>query len=359
MWNRVKRLFAKPRQDQQAEQSVLFNTYGTVLPSPPRTFAQQTLAERDIRDPELVEHLRGFVGYVASRGNKEMTTTRYHLMRHIERVQYHVSMQVPAGSLDAFTAWAVQANAVVFVPDGSIRDPWHRVLIDANGVTDGTARIPYPLDAVERQSRTEMELDGRGIHVVRSLSPVVGVDEVRLRDAAEVAGRVRALLVVSTFAESVRDNDPIPMERMREVLPGAFDHLTPVESAFLADPSDAQAVNQLGWRYESLALLAWALGIEPEIPFPSSICDVANLARTLLDAATSGDLDRARLRTGGEILDALDFHYRLHWAIREADLGHRPPLDNVVPGVVVERHYALNWLVRFEDAAWDDVDTPT
>ncbi|WP_394816959.1 DUF4272 domain-containing protein [Streptomyces lonegramiae] len=25
----------------------------------------------------------------------------------------------------------------------------------------------------------------------------------------------------------------------------------------------------------------------------------------------------------------------------------------------MERHYALNWLVRFEDSAWDEVDTPT
>ncbi|MCO6561396.1 MAG: DUF4272 domain-containing protein, partial [Gilliamella sp.] len=24
-----------------------------------------------------------------------------------------------------------------------------------------------------------------------------------------------------------------------------------------------------------------------------------------------------------------------------------------------ERHYALNWLTNFENADWDDVDTPT
>jgi hypothetical protein len=28
-------------------------------------------------------------------------------------------------------------------------------------------------------------------------------------------------------------------------------------------------------------------------------------------------------------------------------------------GVVAERHHALNWLVCFGDADWDDVDTPT
>ncbi len=28
-------------------------------------------------------------------------------------------------------------------------------------------------------------------------------------------------------------------------------------------------------------------------------------------------------------------------------------------GVVFERHHALNWLTRFGDAEWDDVETPT
>ena len=28
-------------------------------------------------------------------------------------------------------------------------------------------------------------------------------------------------------------------------------------------------------------------------------------------------------------------------------------------GVIYERHYALNWLFCFEQADWDDVDTPT
>jgi len=27
--------------------------------------------------------------------------------------------------------------------------------------------------------------------------------------------------------------------------------------------------------------------------------------------------------------------------------------------VLMERHRALNWLVRFQHAGWDEVDTPT
>ena len=40
-------------------------------------------------------------------------------------------------------------------------------------------------------------------------------------------------------------------------------------------------------------------------------------------------------------------------------LDETDPPAGLEPGVVKERHHTLNWLVRFEDADWDDVDTPT
>jgi hypothetical protein len=40
-------------------------------------------------------------------------------------------------------------------------------------------------------------------------------------------------------------------------------------------------------------------------------------------------------------------------------LKKTPVPANLNDGVLQERHHALNWLVRFEDREWDDVDTPT
>ncbi|KHM90147.1 DUF4272 domain-containing protein, partial [Xanthomonas vesicatoria] len=65
------------------------------------------------------------------------------------------------------------------------------------------------------------------------------------------------------------------------------------------------------------------------------------------------------LRPLPELLDALDLHLRLHWAVRQAGHTHQAPPADLVAGVVYERHYALNWLLHFEDADWDEVDTPT
>jgi hypothetical protein len=65
------------------------------------------------------------------------------------------------------------------------------------------------------------------------------------------------------------------------------------------------------------------------------------------------------LRPTAEILDLLDLTYRAHWRMREAARSQEPPPEGWDAGVLQERHYALNWLIRFEDAAWDEVDTPT
>jgi hypothetical protein len=135
--------------------------------------------------------------------------------------------------------------------------------------------------------------------------------------------------------------------------------LTPGEKRFLETPAPAQQdiVNH-AWRYEALAVLHWALGVADDLPFPSRICDVPQVARTALDNNRPEFIQTAALRPVAEVLEALDLHFRLHWAARQAGLDRRQPPAGLDAGVIQERHHALNWLSRFEDNDWDDVDTP-
>ena len=66
-----------------------------------------------------------------------------------------------------------------------------------------------------------------------------------------------------------------------------------------------------------------------------------------------------RLRPLPELLDALDSVYRRHWLVRQARLDDQPAPIGLHPSVVYERHYALNWLLRFDEQDWDEVGTPT
>lgn len=43
----------------------------------------------------------------------------------------------------------------------------------------------------------------------------------------------------------------------------------------------------------------------------------------------------------------------------EARVRRQPMPDDVEPGVVYERHYALNWLIGYMDQEWDEISTDT
>ncbi|WP_080898339.1 DUF4272 domain-containing protein [Variovorax paradoxus] len=367
LFAKLKDVLVKPaasveQADAIPQEGMLINAYCTCAEVPALQFAHTLVARRDLSDPELAPHLEGFVGYVLSRGNGEMSRNRYHVMRHIQRVRQHLSLVVEDAQLDAFADWAVRANAIVFLRDGGIRDPHGQVLLSASGEEgDGRAAVPYPSQAWERKARTDAFLSDRQMPPPQSLPPLVSEPELRLRTPQDIAGRAFAMLAVAVQAESLAAKDPFPVETLFERLRSARALLTPKEQAFLLQEAPTESeVAQFGWRYECVFLLEWAMGLVDELPFPSAICDVPLTTRLLLDAHDEQGLMRAmRMRPDSEILDALDLHYRLHWMTRQAQLKEQAVPAGLDAGVILERHRALNWLVRFEGKEWDDVDTPT
>ncbi len=77
------------------------------------------------------------------------------------------------------------------------------------------------------------------------------------------------------------------------------------------------------------------------------------------DRSTEEFVAGARLRALSDILDEADRIYRYHWAVTEARVDREPSPAGLEPGVTHERHYALNWLIRYLDQEWDDVSTDT
>ncbi|SBV52320.1 hypothetical protein XBLMG947_3115 [Xanthomonas bromi] len=343
--------------------SLLVNAYSTLrAPLWPDFLPQAAVQRRDHADPELVNHLHGFVGYVNQAGDGQMTQSRYHLMRHVQRVRQHFSFDVDDANFAALAHWAEQANAVCFLADASVRDPQGRVLISqGEPAIDDDAQVPYPPDALQRRAQQRSRLTAQGIRVPPSLPPVPGEAEARVRDAAQVGQRMMALFAVALRAEILAAGDTPPsLDEVEVRLPGVADALSPQERAFFAEAApDAQALANFGWRYEGLAILQWALGLADSLPEPTALCDVPLAAQRALDNAEPAARAALALRPLPDLLDALDRHLRLHWVVRQAGQSGQPVPAGIVPGVVYERHYALNWLLHFEDAEWDEVDTPT
>jgi hypothetical protein len=358
MFKQLKKLFApRPAADHDA---LLVNAYCTVATVPEPPFAHTLHGRRDDSDPEMRQQLGGFLHYLQSLGDGKMTSTRYHAMRHIQRTRHQLSFDVSRQHSAALSEWALRANALLLLPDGQLRDPQLKVLVStADGSAEADAVVPFPADAWQRKASTEATLAGRGLHPPATLPPVVAEPELRLRSAAEVGQRAVALLAAALRAESLAAGNPLPMAELEQKLPGVRRALSPQEAAFMdAEQPPAADLTQFSWRYESLLTLEWALGLL-ELPWPDGPCDAATVSRTLLERAEQVVGAKARLRPAAEILDALDLHYRLHWLVRQSRIDGKPLPAGLDAGVVSERHHALNWLTGFENADWDDTDTPT
>jgi hypothetical protein len=350
----------KPEPQPADDGAVLVNAYATLRTLPPLDFPHELHSGRDLSDPELAEHLDGFVGYVMSRGDGQMTAARYHLWRHIQRVRHQLSFSVANEDLPAIEGWAQRANAVLFLPDGSVRAPDGGALMTGDGESDPEAHLPYPPDAVARREATLAALDGITPRPPASMPPSLGEAEVELRSAAEVRARALGLFCAAAHGHAVASEDPDVRPMLREQNPEGMAALTPKEAGFLAiDAPGEQATLDMGWRFEALNVLLWALG---DTTADIERGDVVMYPDTLTPAALALAASPATPtpRPIAEILDALDMAWRQHWIARQARQNALPELLSL--DVIAERHYALNWLTGFHNPPgtdWDEIDTPS
>ncbi|MEL6107974.1 MAG: DUF4272 domain-containing protein [Planctomycetota bacterium] len=324
-------------------------------------FPHEIVFTRDYGTAGFGDHLVELVTDLFRKSGDTLTQSLYAVCRHIQRTNVLVAFKVEGEHIEAVAPWAWKYNAVLMLPDRSLRDPNGAVLVDPETMLpQAEAQIPFLPDARQRKAQTEIELRNRSIDTPELLSPVVSEFEVTLRAADDVVWRMLALFIVAVRAESLANDHPIPVEALREKSPLAFQALSPWEQEFLHQeaPPEEQVV-MASWRYESLSALQWATGMLAELRFPDQICDVPETARQMIAMPARQMIESAKLRPTSEILDALDHNYRLLWVARDAANNGTDPPSGIEGGVVTERQYALNWLTFFENADWDNVDIPS
>jgi hypothetical protein len=221
-------------------------------------------------------------------------------------------------------------------------------------VDDQPAFIPEA-DQVERKAQSEMRLKGHHVPINPHLPMIESEAEVSVRTGAEIEGRLLALSAVAGIAT---DYNRKAVEAFAESK-NAKAHFTSNEAEFFADPNpDMHDRIQFSWQYECAWVLLWALHlVDEELSYPSETCSVSRLIDLV---CTTENLTVYGVRTKSEILREADLIYRFHWAVRDADLNGREAPRNLHGGVVMERHRALNWLIRYnENADWEEVTTDT
>lgn len=211
-------------------------------------------------------------------------------------------------------------------------------------------------EAQVRKASSMAILKSEDVPLIEHLPAIESEAESTRRTTEEVATRALALCVVAVKGEGLEQE--IVEHIIKDYgLAGGF---TPNEQKFIKDPKPSQHDRiQFAWRYECYWVMLWALGFIERLGRPDTICDVKQAVMIMQQNGRDGFMKMAKLRPQSEILDAADLIYRYHWAVVDARVNGREAPAGLDGGVVMERHYALNWLIGYMDQDWDDVSTDT
>lgn len=211
-------------------------------------------------------------------------------------------------------------------------------------------------EAQDRKTHSESILSERKVPINSHLPYIEDSSEALVRKVDEVALRAMALLIVAVKAEGLEQDVVEELVENYQL----EDIFTSNEKAFIGNLEPSQHdKTQFIWRYEAAWVLLWALGYVEELKPPTEICDVPASISFLQKRSREQFIEDSKLRVISDILDQNDLIYRYHWAIVDARVNGLSIPEKIDTSVVLERHYALNWLIGYMDQDWDDVSTDT
>ena len=135
-----------------------------------------------------------------------------------------------------------------------------------------------PITAQERKNRSIAILVSQGVPYIEHLPFRYETEEVTPRDKKEVIERAvcsfaSIMCALSISKGEYSQEDRVYAEDFLSEKYNVLELLTPMEQQVIAGTiSEAGAMNAT-WKYESLWVLLWALGIVEELSFPNEICD--------------------------------------------------------------------------------------
>lgn len=204
-----------------------------------------------------------------------------------------------------------------------------------------------------RKKRSEKILKTLKVPINKHLPLTENEEEVSLRTKEEIINRIIPLAIVSAKAMEA------PLEKIVERY-NANELFTEEEKKFLMkEHLNQNELIQYSWKLECIWLLLWSVNLISDIDVPADTCNAEYVFETVFLHSKQELLDKSSIKPTSDILDSLDFIYRAHWAVREAQINHLEVPSSLNEGVVYERHYTLNWLVNYMDQEWEEISTDT
>ena len=225
-------------------------------------------------------------------------------------------------------------------------------------ITKPVENISATKEQLGRRAKSEDFCKSKNIPVYKNPNSlfVETDDKVNIRTQDEVVDRALALCYIGLKSEGLEQKHLDKINKDFNISA----KLTPNEKTYVEEkePTEQQKIDA-NWRYESLHVLLWALGYIDNLNYPDQMCNVADDVKIIYELKEQGFRQKAKLRTKKEILDQADLILRLNWACVSARIENETAPSGLNPSVVYERHYALNWLIRYMNQDWDNVTTDT
>lgn len=335
-------------------------------------------------DSPLTQNLAGMLNFVASL-EAENEEIKGLLIEKIKTLNCECALLCPPGLQSSLTEFietiAMELDAIVFaqgkIPIGrsSVQhflDKNLELILDLEGKSQvetlGIQIDSQYFDSPEQESTeaqkarkqaSEKIIEEHQIKVNKNLPVVASEEATRLRTTQEIAERVAILAVTNVVAFNQMTGEQAQDYLKKSKL---WDKVTPKEIDFLQNPTDERKAYET-WKCEGIWTLLWALKVVPDLNFPDKLANLSDVPPAQYPVGPNKDpndfiANATQVRAIEEILDANDLYYRIDWACVDARLSSQE-MKQANPGVVYERHYALNWLINYRGQAWDDVTCDT
>jgi len=338
----------------------------------------------EVDDSELTANLKGLYGFVNSLP-AENEKIKGLFLHKIQTLNSEFSISQDKGEVKELKAiikdLAKKFDAVLFVQPKTIiskSESQHFLDKDLNLIIDTEGRCEIEElkvninseyfdndqteldeDQMERKAKNEEILERENIKINKHLPCVESERETTIRSAKEIAERVSVLAVTNLVAfNSISSEEAVDYLQNYKL----WESVTEGEKEFLANPTDDRKMYET-WKCEGIWTLMWALKKVDAIDFPNEFCDLGNISSENYPVGhDKNPLEFINavheVRSKKEILDAADLYYRYNWACVDERINGRQ-IENINPGIVYERQYALNWLIHYMDQDWDNVTCDT
>jgi hypothetical protein len=225
-------------------------------------------------------------------------------------------------------------------------------------ITKPIENITATNDQLERRTKSEAFCKSKNIPIYKNPNSlfVDSEDKVTIRTKDEIVDRALALCYIGLKSEGLEQNQLDKMDKDYNIMVKLS--LNEKDYAIAKQPTEQQKIDA-NWRYESLHTMLWALGFIDTLNYPDQVCNVANDVKIIHDMTEKEFRQKAKLRSKIELLDQADLILRLDWACVSSRVKNEPAPSGLDKSVVYERHYSLNWIIKFMDQDWDSVTTDT